>query len=116
MPLPPIDPSLLTSGPEWNVGSVGSVGDAGQVGSVDQAGHGAAAAGGFGDMLTNAVSNLQETQTQAAGAAQTLVDGSATDPSQVVMQVERAQLAMQLASQIRNKAVEAYQDIWHTQI
>jgi flagellar hook-basal body complex protein FliE len=116
MPLPPIDPTFVTSGPEWSVGSVGSVGDAGQIGSVDQAGQGGAAAGGFGDMLTNAVSKLDQTQTDAAGAARTLVDGTATDPSTVVMQVERAQLAMQLASQIRNKAVEAYQDVFHTQV
>ena len=51
-----------------------------------------------------------------AGTAQTLVDGTASDPSAVVMQVERAQLAMQLASQIRTKAVEAYQTIFQTQV
>ena len=39
-----------------------------------------------------------------------------TDPTQVVMSVERARLAMQLASQIRGKAVEAYTDIFHTQV
>ncbi len=32
------------------------------------------------------------------------------------MAVERAQLAMQLASQIRTKAVEAAKDIFHTQV
>ena len=42
--------------------------------------------------------------------------GQATDPTAVVMAVERAQLAMQLASQIRTKAVEAAQDIFHTQV
>ena len=56
------------------------------------------------------------TQSQAATASQSLVDGTATDPSAVVMQVERAQLAMQLASQIRTKATEAYTDIFHTQV
>ena len=32
------------------------------------------------------------------------------------MTIERARLAMQLASQVRNKAVEAYTDIFHTQV
>jgi len=105
MPVPPVDPSFAVNGPEWGVGVVEPAAPAEQP-----------AAGGFGDMLTNAISNLQETQTGAAGAAQSLGDGSATDPASVVMQVERAQLAMQLASQIRNKAVEAYQDIFHTQV
>jgi flagellar hook-basal body complex protein FliE len=67
-------------------------------------------------MLTNAISSLGQTQTQAATASQSLVDGTAADPSSAVMQVERAQLAMQLASQVRNKAVEAYQDVFHTQV
>ena len=49
-------------------------------------------------------------------AAQALATGEATDPTAVVMAVERAQLAMQLASQIRTKAVEAAQDIFHTQV
>jgi flagellar hook-basal body complex protein FliE len=105
MPVPPIDPSFAVNGAEWNVGSVEPVAQPTEP-----------ADGGFGGMLTNAVSKLDETQSQAAGAAQTLVDGTAADPTSVVMQVERAQLAMQLASQVRNKAVEAYQDIFHTQV
>ena len=39
-----------------------------------------------------------------------------TDPTAVVMAVERAQLAMQIASQIRTKAVEAAQNIFQTQV
>jgi flagellar hook-basal body complex protein FliE len=105
MPIPPVDPSFAVKGADWGVGGVGGVTQPAQ-----QAG------GGFGDMLTHAVSSLDQSQTQAAGASQSLVDGSATDPSAVVMQVERAQLAMQLASQIRNKAVESYQEIFHTQV
>ena len=108
----PIDPSMIAGGPEWGVGSVGQV-QPGQ--GVDPAA-GAAGGQGFGGMLSNAISSLDQSQTQAAGAAQSLADGTATDPSQVVMSVERAQLAMQLASQIRTKAVEAYNDVFHTQV
>ena len=32
------------------------------------------------------------------------------------MAVERARLSMQLASKIRTKAVEAFNDIFHTQV
>ena len=62
------------------------------------------------------IQSLRPTQNDAAAAAQALATGQATDPTAVVMAVERAQLAMQLASQIRNKAVEAAQDIFHTQV
>jgi flagellar hook-basal body complex protein FliE len=105
MPVPPIDPSFVTSGADWNVGGVGS---------VDQTA--TQPTQGFVGMLSNAISSLETSQQQGAGAAQSLVDGTATDPSSVVMAVERAQLAMQLASQIRNKAVEAYTDVFHTQV
>ena len=110
MPIPPVDPSMSVGGSEWGVGSVGSVG------SIDQGTQPTGSTGGFGQMLSNAVSSLDQSQTQAAGAAQSLANGTATDPTQVVMSVERAQLAMQLASQIRTKAVEAYNDVFHTQV
>jgi flagellar hook-basal body complex protein FliE len=103
--IPPIDPSMSVTGPEWGVGDVGAV-----------AGTTAQPAQGFGSMLGSAIGKLDQTQTQAANASQSLVDGTATDPSAVVMQVERAQLAMQLASQIRTKATEAYTDVFHTQV
>jgi flagellar hook-basal body complex protein FliE len=108
MPVPPIDPSFSVAGPEWGVGGVGSLQPA-------QPG-GAAAGQGFGGMLSNAISSLQQTQTDAASASQSLVAGTATDPTEVVMAVERARLAMQMASQIRTKAVEAFTDVFHTQI
>jgi flagellar hook-basal body complex protein FliE len=105
MPVPPIDPSFAVNGPEWGVGSVEPVDQAAQP-----------AAQGFGGMLSNAVSSLEQTQTDAAAASQSLAAGTATDPTQVVMAVERARLAMQMASQIRTKAVEAFTDVFHTQV
>jgi flagellar hook-basal body complex protein FliE len=111
MAIPPIDPSISSlGGSEWSIGGVGDVG------SVDQAVQPAGSTEGFGGMLSNAISSLENTQTEAAKASQSLVDGTATDPTQVVMSVEKARLAMQLASQIRGKAVEAYTDIFHTQV
>jgi flagellar hook-basal body complex protein FliE len=103
MPLP-IDPSFLTSGPEWSVGGVGGAQATPQTGS------------GFGDMLGKSLQSLADSQTEASSASQALATGQASDPTSVVMAVERAQLAMQLASQIRTKAVEAAQDIFHTQV
>jgi flagellar hook-basal body complex protein FliE len=103
MPLP-IDPSFATGGPEWSVAPVESAPATTGTGS------------GFGDLLGKSLSSLATSQTEAADAAQALATGQASDPTAVVMAVERAQLAMQLASQIRTKAVEAAQDIFHTQV
>src|SRR4051812_36235204 len=104
----PIDPSMMIGGlggAEWQIGGLEAPAAADGAGS-----------GGFGAMLGQSLQSLQSTQTEAASASQALASGQASDPTAVVMAVERAQLAMQLASQIRTKAVDAAQDIFHTQV
>ena len=105
----PIDPSMAVGGAEWQIAPVEGAGTAAP--SPD-----AASGAGFGGMLGDALGSLVKTQTEAAAGAQSLAAGTAQDPTAVVMAVERAQLSMQLASQIRNKLVESAQDIFHTQI
>jgi flagellar hook-basal body complex protein FliE len=73
-------------------------------------------AGGFGSMLTNAIGDLEKTQTAAATQSQELATGQTQDISSVITAVQEAQLSMEFASQVRNKAVEAYTEIFHTQI
>lgn len=106
----------LVPGIGAGVGGVGSLGGAGewQVGSID--GPAAPQGKGFGSLLSQQVQSLSNLQDNAATASQALADGSATDPTTVVMAVERARLAMQMASQLRTKGVEAINDIFHTQV
>ena len=99
-----IDPTFAVSGAEWQIAPVEAPAEAGATGS--------GSGSGFGNML----SGLQATQTDAAQAARDLATGQASDPTAVVMAVERAQLSMQLASQIRNKSVEAVQTLFSTQV
>ena len=105
----PIDPSFSVSSAEWQIGGTTLPGSS-------QAPATGGAGGGFGAMLSNSIQGLADTQTEAAAQSQALATGQASDPTSVVMAVERAQLAMQLAGQIRTKAVEAAQDIFHTQV
>jgi flagellar hook-basal body complex protein FliE len=106
----PIDPSFLTSGADWAVPSVD--GSAGAAGAAQPAGGGS----GFGSVLNDQLTKLEGIQDDAAQASQALATGQAKDPEAVVMAVERAQLSMQLASTLRNKAVEAFNDVFHTQV
>jgi flagellar hook-basal body complex protein FliE len=107
----PIDPSMAVSGGEWQIqGLTGPTDADGTTGATSGQGT------GFGDLLSSSIASLTTAQTEAAGASQAFAAGTVTDPTQVVMAVERARLSMQLASQIRTKAVEAYQDIFHTQV
>ena len=106
MPTIPVDPAFAVTGPEFRVDNLPAPGEATQ--EISGA--------GFGDLLGKSLQSLGTTQQEAAEAAQALATGQAADPTAVVMAVERAQLAMQLASQIRTKAVEAAQTIFSTQV
>ena len=97
-------------GPEWQIAGVGPT-DA-VAAPVDGAGAGT----GFGSVLADQVGKLTDLQESAASASQSLANGTATDVASVVTAVEKAQLAMQLAGQIRTRAAEAVNDIFHTQI
>jgi flagellar hook-basal body complex protein FliE len=112
----PIDPSMAIKGigggaGEWNVGAVGQLD-----GTPTTDAAGAASGSGFGEMLGNQLGALEKTQNQAADASRSLADGTATDPTAAIVAVERAQLSMQLAAQLRTKGVEALQEILHTQV
>ena len=104
-----IDPTMAVRGNEWSVG----LGDGGI--PVGPPSGGTSGGSGFGGMLADQIGALEKLQTDAASGAQALAAGNA-DPTEVVMSVEKARLGMQLASQIRTKAVDAIQDIFHTQI
>lgn len=103
--IPAVTGGVTPLGGEWSVGGVGSL----------QSPQGAPNSN-FSGLLSKSLESLQGTQDAAAQASQALADGTATDPSAVVMAVERARLAMQLAAQLRTKGVEALNDILHTQV
>ncbi len=77
---------------------------------------GGEAGGGFGGALTQAISQLEGSQQSASAAAQALATGNTGDPEAAVVTVADAQLAMQLASQLRTKGTEALQQIFQTQV
>ena len=122
MPIGPIDPSMALGGGEWQVpGLSGADGvDGALPGGPGQAQldgvQPAQPTESFGQMLAGQVEQLQGMQSEASQQSAALAAGEVTDPSQVVMAVERARLGMQLASQIRTKLVEAQQDIFRTQV
>jgi flagellar hook-basal body complex protein FliE len=100
MAIPPIPP----------ITSVASAGDAAAVRPAAQDG------GGFLDALGEQLGKLSALDAQSAQQAQALATGQAQDLAGVVMAVEKATLAFQLAAQVRNKAVEAYQDLFRMQV
>jgi flagellar hook-basal body complex protein FliE len=96
-------------------GGVGSVGTLGGQANVS-AGTNAASPGGFSGALSSAMNSLEATQANATSAAQGLATGTISDPTTAITAVENASLAMDLASQIRDKLTDATNTIFQTQM
>ena len=72
--------------------------------------------GNFSDALKRAMSGIEESQTRADNLIQGLQTGKVQDVHEVMSAVEEAGLTMQLALQLRSKAIEAYQEIMRMQV
>lgn len=71
---------------------------------------------GFAEMLTDAVSQTNEAQLSADKAAVALQTGKAENLHEVMLSMEKADISMRLMVQMRNKALDAYQEIMRMQV
>lgn len=72
--------------------------------------------GSFAGVLDNALKKLNDTQVKADQLALELITGEIQDVHQVTVAMTEAKIAMQLAVEVRNKAIEAYQEISRMQV
>ena len=70
----------------------------------------AAASGSFGDSLAKLVNSVETSDRAANSAVQGMLDGTG-DVHDAMIALQRAELTLQLTVQVRNKLVQAYQDI-----
>ncbi len=103
--------ALGALGPGAAIGPIGGLGGAA---GLTPSSH-APGAGGFGGALLSAIDSLQKSQDTASAQEVALATGKTTDTTTVVADVEAAQLAMEMASQVTGKAVQAVQTIFQTQ-
>ena len=69
----------------------------------------------FGAMLSKGLEGVQASQSKADGLAVQVADGTLQDPAQYTMAATEASLGMELTLAIRNKGVEAFQEIMRMQ-
>lgn len=65
----------------------------------------------FSKVLTEFIEEVNKLQKQADKAIEKLATGEAKDITQAMIAMEKANLSFQLMTQMRNKIVEAYQEI-----
>ena len=66
---------------------------------------------GFGDVLAKALTTVNELQLDARDAALSMASGTGVDSAQALVTIEKANVSFQFALQVRNKLLEAYQEI-----
>lgn len=69
------------------------------------------AGGGFGDTLKDAIREVNDLSDNSNQKVTELVQGDRQDVHNVMIAVEKADIAFQLMMQVRNKIVNAYQEV-----
>jgi flagellar hook-basal body complex protein FliE len=67
--------------------------------------------GGFGETLQNAISRVDQLDKDSSTQVTELLQGNRQDLHNVMIAVEKADVAFQLMMQVRNKIVSAYQEV-----
>lgn len=70
----------------------------------------------FADTLKDAVENVNQTQKEADVQMQKLATGKAESIPDVMIAAEKADIALRLMLQVRNKVIDAYQEIMKMQV
>jgi len=70
----------------------------------------------FGEVLENAIQEVNDLQTQAGEESQKLMTGEINDIHSAMIAVQKADVSFQMMMQVRNKLVNAYQEIMKMQV
>ena len=73
-------------------------------------------AGSFKDMLLNSIQEVNTMQQAADRAVEQLATGGDVSPAEVLTAVQKADIAFRMMMQIRNKIVQAYQEVQNVRI
>lgn len=65
----------------------------------------------FGDLLSKAITDVNDLQTSAGTAQDQLIRGDAAELHQVMIAVEKAGISFDLLLEVRKRLLEAYQEL-----
>lgn len=71
---------------------------------------------GFGATLRQAIERVNQLQFQSGAEIQQLLTGESEDLHKTLLAVQKSELAFEMLLQVRNKVVQAYQEIMRMQV
>ena len=94
-----------------------ALGGVGAPGSLDTKKAGVGEEGtSFADTLTESLNKVNDLQKEADKAIEDFATGKTRNIHETMIAVNKADLAFRLTMQVRNKIVEAYQEVMRTQV
>lgn len=72
--------------------------------------------GGFVNVLKESVEKVNALQGEADAAINDLVLGNSKDVVQTMIMMEKADISFRLMMQVRNKIIQAYEEVMRTQV
>jgi flagellar hook-basal body complex protein FliE len=72
--------------------------------------------GTFQSMLSDAIDQASQTDAEDQSGAQALVTGDVNNLADSLIQSQKAEIALDLTVQIRNKVIDAYNEVMHMQV
>jgi flagellar hook-basal body complex protein FliE len=70
----------------------------------------------FGAIFQDAVSKVEQLRTNATQSVERFLSGEGEELHQTALATQKAEIAFELFTQVRNKVVQAYQEIMRMQI
>lgn len=70
----------------------------------------------FGNLLNETINMTNQTEAQDQISSEALLTGNVDDIGQVMVDMQKAELALQMTVQIRNKVVDAYNEVMRMQL
>jgi flagellar hook-basal body complex protein FliE len=104
--------SARNSGAAGKAGAVRNGGAGGIEGGLE-GGEAVQSGTDFGNVLTQAVQSVEQTQANADGALYRVATGQDADLHGMITALEEANISLRTMASVRDKVVEAYQAIWN---
>ncbi|MCW2921947.1 MAG: hypothetical protein JWL76_1821 [Thermoleophilia bacterium] len=73
-------------------------------------------AASFASVLKSKLTDLNAQQADAGKASEDMATGRVDDVAQTMLRIEQANVSLQMATQVRNKVLEAYQEVLRMQM
>jgi flagellar hook-basal body complex protein FliE len=70
----------------------------------------------FKEMLSNAIESADDLKTVSDNNTQALLSGEVDNIAQVMVDAQKAELALNMVIQVRNKVVDAYNEVMNMQV